>query len=146
MPITNALIWKARVALWVRGDPEEMKSILDRVPARGRSLERSVIGRWIHAMTTGKVQEGMEAIASLPETWVNDYDFVGPKALLEGALLELTGQRDRAQLRYAAAFAEVEAGWRRPSRDDLDLVPIEVWTAAWPGPGRGGSPAPALQH
>jgi len=126
-PIANAVIWKARVALWVRGDPEEMKAIMDRLPARGRSLERSVIGHWIYAMVTGKVQEGLEALAGLPETWVNDYDFVGPKAVLEAALLESNGQRDVAQLRYASALAEIKQK-EAAEPGDIDFIRIEAWT------------------
>jgi tetratricopeptide (TPR) repeat protein len=125
-PIVNAIVWKARVALWVRGDPEEMKTILDRVPSRGRSLERAAMGSWIYSMATGKVKEGLDALANLPETWVADYDYVGPKAILEGSLLDLQGQRDLANLRYAAALAEVK---RREAAEPGDswLIRDEVW-------------------
>jgi hypothetical protein len=125
-PIVNAIVWKARVALWVRGDPEEMKTILDRVPSRGRSLERAAMGSWIYSMATGKVKEGLDALANLPETWVADYDYVGPKAILEGSLLDLQGQRDLANLRYAAALAEVKRR-EAPEPGDSWLIRDEVW-------------------
>jgi tetratricopeptide (TPR) repeat protein len=125
-PVVNALVWKARVSLWVRGDPEEMKSILDRVPSRGQSLERVVIGRWMYAMVTGKADYGLAALAGLPETWVDDYDFVGPKALLEATLLDRAGRHEVALLRCTAALAEIK---RREAETpgDTELIAIETW-------------------
>lgn len=108
-PIVNALVWKARLALWVRGDPEEMRRVLDRVPDRGRSLERSVIGHWIYAMATGKSDDALDALASLPEAWVNDFDYVGPKELLIGMLRNAKGDRRVAQVSLESALRDIDA-------------------------------------
>lgn len=125
-PIVNALVWKARVALWVRGNPDEMMAILNRIPARGNSMERVVLGHWIYSMATGKVQDGLDALESLPETWVDDYDYVGPKAALEAALMEIQGHRELARLRWTAALGEVRR--REAARpDDVDLRISEIW-------------------
>jgi tetratricopeptide (TPR) repeat protein len=125
-PIVNALVWKARVALWVRGDPDEMMAILNRIPGRGSSTERVVLGHWIYSMATGKVQDGLDALDSLPETWVDDFDYVGPKLALEAALVEIQGHRELAQIRWAAALAEIR---RREAAtpDYIDLRLSEAW-------------------
>jgi tetratricopeptide (TPR) repeat protein len=125
-PIVNAIIWKARVALWVRGDPEEMRMLLDRVPTRGRSLERWAIGMWIYAMATGNAQAGLKAIESLPESWMRDFDFIGPCALLEAALLDLQGKSELARLRYEAAFTAVKAQEASDPGNPLNVC-LESW-------------------
>ena len=125
-PITNAIVWKARVALWVRGNPEEMMAILSQVPGRGRSLERVALGHWLYSMVTGKAQDGLDALESLPETWVEDYNFVGPKAVLEAALLDMQGSHEVARLRWSAALAEVKR--RQADRPgELALRETEIW-------------------
>lgn len=125
-PIVNALVWKARVALWVRGNPDEMIAILNRIPGRGNSMERVVLGHWIYSMATGRVQDGLDALNSLPETWVEDYDYVGPKAALEATLIDMQGRHELAHLRWAAALAEVRQR-EAETPDNLDLRQTEIW-------------------
>jgi hypothetical protein len=125
-PIVNAIVWKARVALWVRGNPDEMIAILNRVPNRGSSMERVVLGHWIYSMATGKVQDGLDALDSLPENWVSDYDFVGPKDTLEAELLDVQGRHELAQLHWAAALNEVKHR-EAEAPDEFDLRQTEIW-------------------
>jgi len=125
-PIVNALVWKSRVALWVRGDPEEMKAILDRVPGRGRNLERVVLTRWVYAMATGKTQEALDNLDSMPESWVDDYDYIGPKLLLVAALQERAGQRELAAINYAAALTQARQQ-EAQAPGDLNLMAVEAW-------------------
>lgn len=125
-PIVNAYVWKARLALWVRGDPEEMLRILRQVPARGRSLERTVMGQWIYAMATGKSQEVLDALDGLPETWVNDFDYVGPKELLKGVLLNARGDHDLAKVSLESALAEIQK-WKALHPSDTYVVEPEFW-------------------
>jgi TIR domain-containing protein len=125
-PIVNAIVWKARVALWVRGNPDEMMAILNRVPNRGSSMERVVLGHWIYSMATGKVQNGLDALDSLPEKWVEDYDFVGPKETLVAELLDIQGKHEIAQLHWAAALAEVRQR-EAEEPDELVLRQMEIW-------------------
>ncbi len=133
-PIANAIVWKARAALWVRGDPEEMHALIGRVPSRTRSAERVVFSRWIYAMVTNHVDDGLAALGSLTSNWIEDFDYVGPKALLTAQLLELRGRPELARLQYEAALAEVRTRQAR-SPTDLALRGSEAWILL--GLGRG---------
>ena len=125
-PLTNALVWKARLALLVRADPAEMKALLDRVPARTRSGERVVISRWIYAMVTSQAEDGLSALAGLTSKWIDDFEYVGPTALLTAQLLELQGKPELARVQHAAALAELQA---RKARDpgNLNVRAAEPW-------------------
>ncbi len=119
-PIANAIGWKARIALSVRGDYAETKALLDRIPPRMRSLERVVLSRWIYAMAGADREDGMEALQSLTNPWVEDFYYVGPKSLLMAALLEASGKRASARLHHEAALAEIrDRQAREPSNLSL---------------------------
>jgi tetratricopeptide (TPR) repeat protein len=103
-PIPNAVVWKTRVALMLRGNPDEMLAILNRLSGRSRTLERVAVGHFIAAMVTGKAQEGIDFLETLTETWVDDYDFVGPKTVLEAMLYDLQGRPKAAQACWNSAL------------------------------------------
>jgi tetratricopeptide (TPR) repeat protein len=125
-PLANAIVWKARIALWMRGDVAEMKALLDRVPARVRSIERVVLSRWAYAMVSGDYEEGRVALTNLTSNWVEDFDYVGPKALLVAQLFELEGKRELARLQYEAALLEVRARQTRAAGAP-NLRRLEAW-------------------
>ena len=108
-PLANAIGWKARIALGVRGDFAEAKALLDRIPPRMRSLERVVLSRWILAMAGTDREGGVEALQSLTNAWVEDFNYVGPKSLLMAALLDASGKRESARLHYEAALTEIRS-------------------------------------
>ena len=125
-PLTNAIVWKARVALLMRDDPAEMKALIDRVPSRMRSGERVVFSRWIHAMVTGQTEDGLLALESLASKWIDDFDFAGSTALLTAQLLELAGKPAMARAQYAVALTEVQARKLRNPTDSA-VHTSEVW-------------------
>ena len=129
-PLGNAIMWKARIALYVRGDPAEMNALLERVPARVRSTERVVFGRWAYAMVSGRPEEGLNALDSITTKWIEDFDYIGPTALLTAQLLDLQGKPELARLQYAAAFAELQAQ-RARAPGDANLRTLEVWINIW---------------
>jgi tetratricopeptide (TPR) repeat protein/tRNA A-37 threonylcarbamoyl transferase component Bud32 len=124
-PLTNAIIWKAQAALWVRGDTTEMKALLERVPPRTRWTERVVFSRWVHAMTTGRADEGIDALQRLPQNWLAEWFFTGPKHLLVAQLFELQGNATLARLQYEMALEEVRA---RKTHNPADPS-LRVWDA-----------------
>jgi len=127
-PIANAVVWKARVALWLRGNPDEMIHILNQLSGRSRSLERVAVGHVIYAMATGKVEDGLSALESLPEDWVDDYDFIGPKAVLEATLLDIQGRHELARLRWSDALALLRRHENEnPAGRNIDSVAAEIW-------------------
>jgi TolB-like protein/Tfp pilus assembly protein PilF len=127
-PIANAIVWKSRIALWGRGDPAGMKALLERVPGRVRSLERVVFSRWAYAMATGQWEEGRIALEDLTSNWIEDFDYIGPKALLAAQLLEQQGKPGLARLKYEAALAELRARQAR-TPGNATLRSLEVWIA-----------------
>ncbi|MSU49098.1 MAG: TIR domain-containing protein [Opitutus sp.] len=132
-PIANAIAWKARLALNVRGDFAETKALLDRVPPRMRSVERVVISRWIYAMAGTDREDGMETLQSLTNPWIEDFYYAGPKSLLLAALLEASGKRESARLHYEAALTETR---NRQAREPTNLSLRNVETCALLGLGR----------
>jgi tetratricopeptide (TPR) repeat protein len=125
-PIPNAVMWKSRIALWVRGDPQEMRKLIDGVPSRTRSVERVVLNRWVHAMVSHQPHEGLEALENLTSNWVEDFDYTGPKALLTATLYELQGKPEIARLQYDAALRDVRQQQVRAPTDPA-LRGLEAW-------------------
>jgi tetratricopeptide (TPR) repeat protein len=125
-PIANAIGWKARIALNVRGDFAETKALLDRVPPRMRALERVVISRWLYAISGTDREEGVGALQSLTNTWIEDFYYVGPRALLMAVLLEVSGKRESARLHYEVALREIRERQARAAAD-IGLRNIEAW-------------------
>jgi hypothetical protein len=125
-PLANVIVWKASLALWVRGDLAETKSLMDRVPARTGTSERVVLGRWEYAMAAGEPSEGRLALQRLTSQWVEDYQYIGPKALLAAQLLEFEGKRELARLQHEAALAEIR---RRQAKTPANtaLKASEAW-------------------
>ncbi len=105
-PVANALIAKARLALTVRGDTAAMKQLLDQLPDRYRSTDRAVFSQFVYALASGGYDAGLEALRASPEPWMVDFEFTGPKALLEGELLLLKGKPELARLSFESAQKE----------------------------------------
>jgi len=125
-PIANALLWKARVLLWAHGDTAGMKALLDRVPGPMRISERAAVNLFIHACVTGQPEEALANLQALPSGWIDDYDFIGPKGLLVGQLLEMAGQADEARREFQNAYAEIIR--RQPVGGVNPHLNAELWT------------------
>lgn len=125
-PVANALVWKARGRFGLHGDLPGMKVVLDQVPARVRGIERTVFGYFLYAAFTGNTADGLEALNSMTESWMIDFDYRGPKALLSAALLELAGKRELARVQYTAALDELMRG-RALNPEDGQTYLNEAW-------------------
>jgi tetratricopeptide (TPR) repeat protein len=125
-PIPNALIWKARAQLGLHGDIAGMKTWLDQIPSRVRDSARTVFSVFVWAALSGHPDAGLDALNAYPETWLADWEFVGPAALLRASLLQLQGKPELARLQAQAALAEVQ---RREAADpaDPELRTAETW-------------------
>jgi hypothetical protein len=124
---SDALVWKAWLALWWRSDVGAMGQWLERVPARQAATDRVVFARYVQAYVSDRPALGLKALNALPEDWLTGFDYTGPKGLLVGDLLALQGRKDLAQLQYAAALAALA---REKARDPTALAPrrAELWT------------------
>ncbi len=125
-PVPNAVIWKARAQLGLHGDIAGMKTWLDQVPSRVRDSPRTVFSVFIWAALSGHPDVGLDALNAYPENWFNEWEFVGPTALLRASLLQLQGKPELARLQAQAALAEVQ---RREAADPADPVlrTAETW-------------------
>src|SRR5262249_33313691 len=108
-PVANAVVWKARARFALHGDLPGMKAMLDQVPDRGRSIERRVFSSFLYPAFTGDPRIGLSALNGMPETWMIDFDYSGPKALPTAVLLALDGKKELARLQYEAALKELQA-------------------------------------
>ncbi|MBX3738800.1 MAG: tetratricopeptide repeat protein [Candidatus Didemnitutus sp.] len=124
--IANALVWKGRARFGLHGDLEGMKAVLDQVPARVRSIERTVFGYFLYSAFTGHTAEGLEALNSFTDSWMIDFDYRGPKALLTGALQELDGKKQLARVQYEVALTELLRGRARNPEDSQSFL-NEAW-------------------
>ena len=106
-PVANAIIAKARLALVVRGDATAMKALLDQLPERYRSTDRAVFSQVQYAFASGHYEEGLEALRTVPEPWLVDFEYTGPKALLAGELQLLQGKPELARLSFESAVREL---------------------------------------
>jgi tetratricopeptide (TPR) repeat protein len=106
-PVANAIIAKARLALVVRGDAAAMKALLDQLPERYRTTDRAVFSQVAYAFASGRYEEGLRALQAVPEPWLVDFEYTGPKALLTGELQLLQGKPELARLSFESAVAEL---------------------------------------
>ena len=125
-PVANAIIAKARLALTVRGDTAAMKQLLDRLPERYRASDRAVFSQFVYALASGEYDLGLEALRAKPEPWMVDFEFTGPKALLEGELLLLKGKTELARLAFESAHKENAL---HPVVNEIGFS--SVWLEAW---------------
>ena len=125
-PVANAIIARARLMLFVHGDPAGMKTILDQLPERYRGTDRAVFSQFSYAMVTGQPQLGLDALQAMPEPWMIDFDYTGPTALLAGELLLLEGKAELARLQFSTALAEL--GRHKP---DLSRNFSTTWLETW---------------
>lgn len=125
-PIANALAYKARLRFALHNDLAGMRAYLDRVPARVRASERTVLSYFMYSAHSGDTAPGLEALREFSEAWLNDFEYRGPRALLEAALLAIAGKKQTAQIQYAAALAEVQKQ-RAERPGDTSLLIMEAW-------------------
>jgi Flp pilus assembly protein TadD len=125
-PVANAMVWKARAEFGLHNNLPGMKAALDRVPARVRSIERTVFGYFIYAVMSGDHAVGVGALNDMPEPWMIDFDYRGPKALPLAALLELQGKPALARIQCEVALKEVKQR-QATEPDDLFLKLVEAW-------------------
>lgn len=125
-PITNVLIWKSRLLLWRGGDLEESKRLLDRITEAGQTYERAVFARWEHAMVANQPDLGLNHLHLLTGTWMEDFNYVGPKALLTAELLRLQGKTGAATLESEAALAAIRRE-RAKAPANISLSFSEAW-------------------
>jgi tetratricopeptide (TPR) repeat protein len=107
-PVANAIVWKARAEFFLHDNLAGMKTQLDRVPARVRSIERTVSSYFFYAAFGGDIETGLEVLRGFADPWMTDGNLNTPTALLTAELLALQGKPALARLQYEAALAEVK--------------------------------------
>ena len=126
-PLATAMVWKSWVMLDYHADVPGMKTWLDRVPGRQRVSTRFAYALSIYAGISGDTAAAIKLLNDFPATWLTDFDFTGPKALLLGDLLVLGGRKDLARLQYESALAEIKRE-EAANPTDLRVRRAELWT------------------
>lgn len=126
VPVANALSYKARFRFGLHNDLAGMRAFLDQVPARVRVIERTVLSYFMYSVHSGDTGPGLDALREFNDPWLADFEYRGPRALLEAELLAIAGKTQTAKLLYEAALGEV-----RKQRSDRpgsgSLLNIEAW-------------------
>jgi adenylate cyclase len=89
---------------YLRADVRGAWEALQRVSPSGRSVHRVVHARWLLAMAENRWDDALQELAQVPETFLFDRSYHGPKALLAGLAHQRAGRTDAA----AAQFREAE--------------------------------------
>ena len=89
---------------YLRADLTTAWATLQRVPSVGRSVHRVVHARWLVAVAGHRWDDALQELAQVPETFLFDRSYHGPKALLAGLAHRAAGRADAA----AAQFREAE--------------------------------------
>jgi len=106
-PLANAINWKARAQL-IHGDLPAMRAWVERVPARARAEERTVVTSFFYALLSGDHDFGLKALQGFAEPWFNDtFNYSGPAALPQAELLQQQGRTAQARVQYEAALDEL---------------------------------------
>ncbi len=132
------------VQFFLHADLPASSAALDRIPAGSRTSQRIVYARWLLAMAEHRWDEALQDLARVPESFLFDVTFDGPKALLAGQAHQRAGRTQAAvaqfqgaerllkdklssdaeneTLRAALAFALASAGRNEEARSELALV------------------------
>jgi TolB-like protein/Tfp pilus assembly protein PilF len=100
---------------YLRADLARSREILQGIPPGGSTVHRVVHARWLVAMAEHHWDDALQGLARLPENFLFDRAFHGPKALLAGMAHARAGRADAAN----AQFREAE----RLLREHLSVDP-----------------------
>ncbi|MEJ1970972.1 MAG: hypothetical protein WDM96_00125 [Lacunisphaera sp.] len=89
-PVGSALIWKGWVVAWQHGDLPGFRSWLDRIPGNFRVNDRTVYMSYVYACLSGDTAFGFKAVNGLAGTWLRDFYYIGPRALLLATCMAAT--------------------------------------------------------
>ena len=101
---------------YLRADLSAAWATLQRVPPVGRSVHRVVHARWVLALAANRWDDALQELAQVPETFLFDRSYHGPKALLAGLAHQRAGRADAA----AAQFREAERLLKEHLASDSD--------------------------
>jgi TolB-like protein/Tfp pilus assembly protein PilF len=119
---------------YLRADVPAAWGVLQKVPAAGRSVHRVVHARWLVAMADRRWDDALQELAQVPETFLFDRAYHGPKALLAGLAHQRAGRPEAA----AAQFREAERLLREHLAADSDNEELHlVLAVALACAGRG---------
>jgi TolB-like protein/Flp pilus assembly protein TadD len=104
IPAVRALGTLSDLNYYLRADLAATRSALDRLPARYRFVHRVVFMRWLVTMAEQRWDEALQDLAQLPDAYLADTAFNGPKALLAGIAHRRAGRNEAA----VAQFREAE--------------------------------------
>jgi len=108
---------------YLRADLARSREILQGIPPGGSTVHRVVHARWLVAMAEHRWDDALQGLARLPENFLFDRAFHGPKALLAGMAHARAGRADAA----TAQFREAERLLREhlaadPDNEELHAV------------------------
>ena len=126
-PVGSAMIWKGWLAAWQHGDLAGYKTWLDRIPGSFRVNDRTVYMSYVYACLSGDTAYGFKAVNGLAGTWLRDFYFIGPRALLLGDLYAREAKSDLAREQYEQALAEITR-WQAANPGDYSSRPAQIWT------------------
>jgi TolB-like protein len=110
------------VHFYLRADAAASRAALDQVPVTARGYGRVVHWRWQVAMADRRWDDALQELAQVPDTFIFDSNFNGPKALLAGAAHQRAGRRDAA----LAQWREAERLLREKLVDDTQNEALRV--------------------
>jgi len=119
---------------YLRADLAAAGAVIDRVPARGRAVPRIVFCRWLLHSSYGRHDDALQVLAAVPEPFIGDIGYAGPKALLGALSHDWAGRASAA----AVQFREAERLLRERLVGDPDSEEFRIALAlALAGLGRG---------
>ena len=124
--IDAAIVHRARYKLYLDGDLEGTKALIDRLSDRYRGTARAVFCQFEYALMSGNPELGLKALGASPEPWMDDFLYTGPTQLLAGELLLLQGKTELARQRFEAAQGELV---RR--KLDASRTQLRLWLESW---------------
>ncbi len=126
-PVGSALIWKGWLAAWRHGDLPAFKTWLDRIPGNFRANDRTVFMSYVYACLSGDTAYGLQAVTGTAGTWMRDYYYIGPRALLLGDLYAREGKSDLAREHYEEALAQITRQ-QAANPGDYSGRNAQIWT------------------
>jgi TolB-like protein/Flp pilus assembly protein TadD len=127
----------ADVNYYLRSDLVAARAVLERLPARYRFVHRVVYARWLMTTAEEHWDQALQDLAQLPDAFLSDTSFSGPKALLAGITHRRAGRTEAALVQFREAERLVRERLTGDSENE-ELRAILALTLAY-----GGRPAEA---
>ncbi len=145
-PFVSARLMEVFFALSLRGDRDEAKRLLDRLPAAELLEDRGLFFAYLVHRYRGEAEAALTCVRAVARDWIDDNWFRGPRARLAGDALAQAGRPDAAAVEWRAALKVVDARLASNPNEQIALASRLVLLAQLGETAEAGKLLPTMRQ